>query len=366
MPDGKLKDFSGAGNHATITGAKYQRGAIKNGSYNFTGAADAITTPITADYAQMTYAFWIRPANITTLRDVFGKQAGDRITMEATTGKIRFQSNGTLLSTVGCTANVPQFVIVKVDGLNVSFKLNNVANGSGTLNARVASSNPVQIGFFSTNSAFAGMISAPMLFSRITTDDEDTKLFYDGQKMLGLVQGGAASVPGQVGSAVDLNGTSQYVEIADCPALAFPQVTFGAWVNLDGFSGYPTIISKKGVSGASFKLYGNQAAPNNLISYYSDGVSRTATGGAMAANRWSLAAGTYNGANLIAYLDGVASAPTAFAASATSNASPLRIGIEYNSTSPADGRIAFPFVCREALTAAQIAFIHRIGRMSKW
>jgi len=175
--------------------------------------------------------------------------------------------------------------------------------------------------------------------------------------MLGLVQGGATSVPGQVGSAVDLNGTSQYVEVQDCPALSPAAMTLGAWCNSDSVTGTRPIVAKA----SSYKL----DAVGTELAYYEGTATKTSSGAALGTGKWNLLAATYDAANVRHYLDGAqVGAAQADTNAIVKNANPVRFG--FDGTNYADRREAFPFVLSRAATAAEIAYIHRMGRMARW
>jgi hypothetical protein len=367
---GLLYDASGGGHHATVTGAKYQRGMIKNATMAFAAAGDNINTGITADYAQLTYIFVIRPTNFTAAYNVLGKLSGDQITLEQTTGKLIFGSNGTVKATNGLTAGQGAIVIVKVDGNNVSFKLNNVANGSGAVTGRTASANPYKIGSFG-GTALIGMIGPTFIINGITTDAQDTNLFYDSQKMLGLVQGGTSdiNVPGQVGAAVDLNGTSQYIEVQDCPAIHLTSMSLGAWVNSDATNPWKNILSRWGgtIASAAYGLRLNASGRPQIDVSDGSNSSNVAAGSALVQNKWVLLVGTFEGVNGRLYVNAVAETPitNAIVPQATSN--PLRIGEISTTTGFAfDGLIAWPFVASQAYSQQIINRILLAGRMARW
>lgn len=364
--DGKLKDFSGNGNHATISGAKYQRGAIKNGAYSFSAATDSVNTGITADYGSVTYAFWIRPTNFSSTYDVFGKDAGDNITIEATTGKVQFTSNGTVKATNGLTAGKTAFVVVKVNGSAVTIKVNDTANGSGNVTGRTTSSNPYKLGKF-TSTALVGTIGPIFVFGGLTTDSQDTNLFYDSQKMLGLVQGGTTNinVPGQVGQAVDLNGTSQYIEVQDCPALNPAQITAGAWVNQDNASTYPTVIAKLN-GNYGFQLFQYIAGKTTFFKGGNGtAISQNESGTTWNFGKWAFIAGIYDGTNVYGFVDGAIGTGTSLSALSHANV-PLQIGRGSSSGNYVDGRIAFPFIFNRALSAAEFARLRYLGLSARW
>ena len=129
----------------------------------------------------------------------------------------------------------------------------------------------------------------------------------------GALVGGVTFADGEVGTAFDLDGSSQYVDVPDSPSLnPTRQVTIEAWIYprlpLDPISA--PIVKKAGV-GPGGQINGyivefDGTAAVRFLVYVSGGQGWVASAeGAIVANRWSHVAGVYNGTNASFYLDGI-------------------------------------------------------------
>ncbi len=115
-------------------------------------------------------------------------------------------------------------------------------------------------------------------------------------------------VPGRIGQAFSFNDAG-FVEVASTPALETPAVTVTAWVRSEGSPGNFAYVLSKGAAdcdGASYALF--TGANGGLQFYVSDGASLAVSpdaGQTLWDGNWHLVAGTFDGATVRLYVDGV-------------------------------------------------------------
>jgi hypothetical protein len=129
----------------------------------------------------------------------------------------------------------------------------------------------------------------------------------------GTLVGSPAFSPGQVGLAFNFNGSSQFVRVPDAPNLHLTNaVTVEAWVYPTAYNTVQTaaVLSKFDAAGGIY-----QASWNLFINTDGRGVFLISTNGAnptatvystniCPTNTWTHLAATYDGANLLIYLNG--------------------------------------------------------------
>lgn len=115
-------------------------------------------------------------------------------------------------------------------------------------------------------------------------------------------------VPGRVGQAFNFNGAG-YVEVETPAAFETPAITAATWVRAAGSPGNFSYLLSKGASacdGASYGLF--TGGSGGLQFYISDGASFDVSpdaGPALWDGNWHLVAGTFDGATVRLYVDGV-------------------------------------------------------------
>lgn len=374
--DGKLKDFSGQGNHATVTGAKYQRSGVKNGEYKFSSASgDQVTfvAPIPGDFsASLFVKVTANTANASASQVLFDLRKmrymwfnyyeADYASHPNEVGLSWNDGSGNHTIFAPLTVGESAHFAITFDGTTVTLYKNGVAASSAAYPVAVSATTS---GFSPVVNYYADMLAMGcQIFDRALSPAEVEALYLDGQKMLGLVQGGASDIErqGQVGKAVDLNGTSQYVEVADCPALQItPNVTMGAWVNADADEPMRH-LGKFGTQG--YFIYNSDATQYVMKVMGTGGTTIYANSPAKRAKgRWQLVTMTYDNSVVRAFVDGDYMESVVEAGKLGSDTTPFRVGT-YGTIQKdyMDGRIAFPFIFSRALSAAEIARLHRIGR----
>jgi hypothetical protein len=188
----------------------------------------------------------------------------------------------------------------------------------------------------------------------------------------GVLVGGATCAPGLVGQAFSLNGGTQYVAIADGPALRPASLTIEGWFNFGATDGILSLVNK---------TYGSGGL-NSYIFWYQSGAlygALTTPAGASAYLEyvWTPGLGTWHhiaytfddGTHTQAlYLDGVEVASSVVSGSIVYDAHPVLIGeeIEYERlVYPFTGQIDEVSFYNRALALNEVAAIYDAGSAGK-
>ncbi|HVQ90242.1 MAG TPA: LamG-like jellyroll fold domain-containing protein [Mycobacteriales bacterium] len=145
----------------------------------------------------------------------------------------------------------------------------------------------------------------------------------------GTLTGAAWSAAGRFGGALSFNGTSSWVTVPDAAALDLTSaMTLEAWVRPVAGSGWRTVLMKERPGGLAYSLYGydNSNRPPAVYGNFGGTDVSAAGGSALPVNTWSHLAGTYDGATLRLYVNGVQVATKARTGPLPASTSPLRIG----------------------------------------
>ena len=151
-------------------------------------------------------------------------------------------------------------------------------------------------------------------------------------------------VPGRLGSALDFDGGADYITVSDATPIDIQNaITISSWVYIDDFGADSFIITKRTLDTTEANYFLRiDAVSNNLLfglydgSWQSKESVQTLTSGA-----WHHVAITYDEANIIFYIDGVAEAAQAFTATLIPNDADLKIGRANSTPLPRywDGRL---------------------------
>jgi len=124
----------------------------------------------------------------------------------------------------------------------------------------------------------------------------------------GLLQTGVMYVPGKLGLAFNFDGNS-FVEVANSPTLEPSSITTSAWVRRLGSPGTYRYVLSKGLEDCDASSYGLYTGANGGLSFYVyDGntyVLSPEKGPEFWDGNWHYVAGTYDGAAVRFYVDGV-------------------------------------------------------------
>jgi hypothetical protein len=191
----------------------------------------------------------------------------------------------------------------------------------------------------------------------------------------GILQNGVSFASGKVGTAFDLNGTSQYVDVPDSPSLnPTGSLSLEAWI-------YPRLpldpvaapIIKKAEEGTTFQEhgYGLELFGTSGVRFgvsLNGGFGWALTDAApLPMNQWSHVVGVFDGTNAMFYFNGVlVGTPTAAPGQIVPSGNHLQIGHDPGNPSRYfNGLIDEPGVYATALSAAQVQALYNAGSAGK-
>jgi len=171
--------------------------------------------------------------------------------------------------------------------------------------------NPIKVQVFMSADA-SGNVSAPAsqpqgLVSWWQAEGDAT----DALGVNNATNSGAVFVPGRVGQAFGFGAFdfTPYVEAPGSPSLQPANVTVMAWVRNLGSPGHDQYVLTEGAKGCFAGAYALYTGPSGNLSFYvSDGGTFIESPDAAPSiwdGNWHLAAGTYDGASVRLYVDGV-------------------------------------------------------------
>ena len=212
-------------------------------------------------------------------------------------------------------------------GANRTVTVTPVAGQTGTATITV----PVSDGQASTPTSFqltvsatsTGLVAAYSFNAGSGTTVADTS----GNGRTGAISGASWSTQGRFGNALSFDGINDWVTVADAPGLDLTTgMTLEAWVFPTTNNGIRDIMIKEGSNVDIYNLYARNWRGRPESNAFVGGVNRTAEGAVLAANVWTHVAGTYDGATLRLYINGVQAASVAISGSIATSNGPLRIG----------------------------------------
>ncbi len=171
---------------------------------------------------------------------------------------------------------------------------------------------------------------------------------------------GATSVTGRAGNALQFNGTGDRViaSTINNPTA----ITVSAWVNIIDTNNYQWIVSKwvsTGSSGNSYLLLLNAVGPNflNFAVQTSSDTPVVSSNVDIRGTGWRYITGTYDGATLKIYIDGVLKNSNILSATSgpiQSSTTQLSIGARHDSLGPVKGIIDEVKMYNRALSSSEI------------
>lgn len=206
---------------------------------------------------------------------------------------------------------------------------------------------PNEATYASTILGTAGLVGYWRLGETSGTTAVDAKATSNGTYAGGYTLGQPGALTRDSNAAVDLNGSTGYVTVPSVPALSpTSRVSIEAWVNPDSVTGTRWIVNK----GTDYYLY-----ISNGTTYF--GI-RTPAGAYLyvattlvTVGSWQHLVGTYDGAAMTLYRNGVEIARASFTGAIAATTSPVVIGAIGPTGSWFDGRIDDVAVYSTALTA---------------
>ena len=178
-----------------------------------------------------------------------------------------------------------------------------------------------------------------------------------GNGNTGQVSGASWLAAGRYGKALNFNGTSSKVTIADSASLHLSSaMTLEAWIQPSVIDNTWRDVIYKGWNVYFLEVNSDQGSlPIRPAENLSVGGNNSTYGPApLAAGQWAHLAVTYNGAQIVLYVNGVAISTKAQTGNIVASNNPLQIGGDYDFGQYFNGIIDEVRVYNRALTAAEI------------
>ena len=167
----------------------------------------------------------------------------------------------------------------------------------------------------------------------------------------------AHSVAGQVGNALDFDGTDDYVNIPYASNLdAFTAFTFSTWINptSNPTVDYERFLEKDWMTNGSFTFTTRSNLRVNFEAQNDAGTSvQVLTTDTLPLNTWAYITAVWDGANITIYINGMPKASGSFSGTLTNNQY-IRIGSHKGGTTGFHGLIDEVRIYNRALSAEEI------------
>jgi hypothetical protein len=234
------------------------------------------------------------------------------------------------------------------------------ANGSYALSARArdaagnVTTSAVRNVTVYNGATVAGLVAAFSFDEAAGTTVSDAS----GNGHTGALSNTAWSTAGKFGGALSFNGTNSWVTVPDSSALDLTTaMTIEAWVNPASLAGLGTVVLKERPLGLSYGLYSTNSSNRPPSAYINTGGADQRSMGptVLPLNTWSHLAATYNGSNLVLFVNGVQAFSRAVSGGIVVSAGALRIGGNSVWTEWFNGLIDDVRVYSRTLTAAEIS-----------
>lgn len=176
----------------------------------------------------------------------------------------------------------------------------------------------------------------------------------------GTLMNGADYDIGMVGESFSFDGTDDYVQTPDSSTLDITdQITIDAWINPSALGS--RIVDKITAGSGDGYLLDTNGGVVRFI-----GGSQVLSGSTLLSlNTWTHIAGTYDGATMMVYVNGVPDSSVATNILIPTNNLPLRIGADSNGENLFSGLIDEVEIFNRALSADEIAAIYNAGSAGK-
>ncbi len=187
----------------------------------------------------------------------------------------------------------------------------------------------------------------------------------------GTLTNGPTWTTGQVGGAVDFDGSNDYINTTDLSSIeGTSQVTFSAWVNADTLSTRRGVIGKEG---QNYAMETEWTTGDDVLLYFGGGsIYGYTTSDILATGQWQLWTMVFDGnqtgnaSRLKFYLNGVERALTFVgtigSTSPSGSANAVRIGDSYDNSGNGflDGKIDEVRIYNRALSADEVGQLYRL------
>jgi len=173
----------------------------------------------------------------------------------------------------------------------------------------------------------------------------------------GTLNGTPGWVAGQIGGALDFDGSTDFVEIPNDDSLSLTdEITIAAWTNMrSNASGEMAIVSKGGWA-ANDLPYELTETPGDVIfwQFYNDAGRDTCSPDSPAVNEWHHITATYDGTIFKCYIDGVLAEEWAYVGKMPVNTASVTIGMRSRGGTFFNGMIDEVAIFNQALTEEEI------------
>ncbi|MFO1000538.1 MAG: LamG-like jellyroll fold domain-containing protein [Planctomycetaceae bacterium] len=355
-----------------------------------------------------TFELWIRPDAASTgqyqnLLSKFDYAQGRGFEYElliSPSGQLYFGRSGSALSSVAVTSGVWQHVAVTLNNGSVSFFINGVARGVGSVAASgLNTTAPVQIGtsqntpyqFFgaidevatystaltpsqilshyqsAANGTYATSVLAnsPVAYWRL--GDPPSVADRSGNSLSGSRLGGTFAQPGALAddsnTSVRFSTSGQGILVPDNPLLTpGTSATFEAWVKPDfvATGAYQNLLSKYSYTGLGTE-YELLISPTGQFYFGKSGGGVLVSAAPAVAGAWQHVAVTVNNGNVAFYINGVVGGMGTVASGFVNSAAPIQIGTTSNRPYQFNGQIDEIAIYSTALSATRILAHYKAG-----
>jgi RHS repeat-associated protein len=371
-----VADSSGNSNGGTVSGASWTTSGRFGKALDFDGTNDKVSVADSnsLDLTNgMTVSAWVKPDTLGGYRTVVMKERGSNLSYALYGGTdtsnrpaVELPGNQRLAPSAVATGSWTHLAGT-YDGANMRIFVNGVEVSSEPETMTITtSSNPLSIGGNTPwGEYFDGLIDEVRVYNRALSQseiqtDKDVSVVaqtgggggggggggaptglvaaygFDegsgtsvsdssGNSNGGTISGASWTTSGKFDKALDFDGTNDKVAVADANSLDLTNgMTLSAWVKPDTLGGYRTVMMKERGSNLSYSLYGGTDS-SNRPAVEVPGNQRLAPS-AMPTGSWTHLAGTYDGANLRIYVNGVEVSSEPETLTITTSSNPLSIG----------------------------------------
>jgi hypothetical protein len=171
----------------------------------------------------------------------------------------------------------------------------------------------------------------PGLVAYWTFDEGQGQTAFDssGNGLDGTLNGNPKWVDGQLGGALDFDGSDDFVEIPDDPLLALTkEITLAAWTNMRATASGEMAIVSKGGWAANDLPYELTETPGDVIfwQFYNDAGRDSCSPNSPPVSEWHHIVATYDGKIFKCYIDGELAEEWAYAGTMPKNTASVNIG----------------------------------------
>ncbi|MFZ1618526.1 MAG: LamG domain-containing protein [Flavobacteriales bacterium] len=409
-----LYDLSGRGKHGSLlNGVAMSTGKVGQ-ALSFDGVNDRATVATVATGTTFTITAWIMPRpGGPGYGQIFGQDQNNTFEFHNSNNKLTMNSGGGYNdSNTALPDNEWSFVGISVTAGSGVFYLNGNPDGTKT---GIATRNYVDIGYNGGGEYFNGKIDELRFYSRALTTAEMQTLYNDGaggsvntaltqpqgtgnldsglagywkldentgtsagdsstNGNNGTLTNGPTWTTGQIGSAVNFDGTDDYVTAADADSLDIVDsrnFTLSGWFNRDTFAADHTIIAKSNGQTATdtgYNVYIDDTT-DKVTFVANDGTDQyklesTSTFVVTGWNHFTIvwAEGSTTATRL--YINGFVQAATATGTMANvdslANALAFRVGAESDAGSPFDGKLDEIRLYNREFLAEEVILLYRL------